>query len=103
MSLKTIFAHIGSLFASSHLAPLEKLVNQVSPHIGADLSAFMDTLPPAFASLENAAEHAIVLAKDILQISLTKTQAIAVAQNVFAAKFPDEVASAEALVTKLIG
>lgn len=102
MSLKTIFAHIVSLFSSSHLAPLEKLVNLVSPKIGADLAAFMDTLPSAFASLELAGEKAIVLAKDTLGLTLTKTQAIAVAQNVFGAKFVDEVEAAEAAIKQLV-
>lgn len=101
MSLKTLFAHIGSLFSSSALTSIEKFVSEVSPVIGADLAAFMGTLAPAFASLETAAEQAITLIHDAKGITVSKSLAIAVAQNVFSAKSADIVTEAEAALKLL--
>jgi len=103
MSLKTVFKHILNIFSSDNLNAIEKFVSVASPKIAADLAAFMDTLPPAFASLENAAEKAVDLWKDVAGFTISKTLAIAVAQNVFGAKFVDTVTEAEQALEKLKG
>ena len=101
MSLKTVFAHIAAFFSSSNLTAIEKFVSDVSPVIGADLAAFMGTLPAAFTSLEQAAEKAIELLNDAKGIVMSKDLAIAVAQNIFGAKTVNIVEEAEELLKQL--
>lgn len=103
MSLKSIFAHIKAIFSSDNLNAIEKFVSVISPKVATDLAAFMDTLPSAFASLETAAEKAVELVKDVAGITISKSLAISVAQNIFGAKFADIVTEAEEALKAIEG